>query len=67
MLFGLAFRIFSGKRKAFAKYILNMQYTGANTNSYFLLQNDPSESLGKQWLFMFENNIIKIGQYTILL
>lgn len=37
--FGPAFRIFTGKRKAFAKYtIINMQYTGANTNGYFLLQ-----------------------------
>lgn len=56
--------------KAFAKYaVINMQYayTGANTNSYFLLQNKPSESLWKQWLCMFENKVIKIGQYTILL
>lgn len=34
--------------KAFAKCaVINRQYvyTGANTNSYFLLQNNPSESL----------------------
>lgn len=51
------------KRKAFAKYtVINMQYTGANTDRYFLLQNDPSESFWKQWFFMFESNIIKVGQ-----
>lgn len=47
MLFGLASRTFTGK-KAFAKCaVINRQYvyTGANTNSYFLLQNHPSESL----------------------
>lgn len=68
VLFGLMFRIFTGKRKAFAKYAaINMQYPGANTNSYFLLQNNPSKSRWKQRLFMFENNTIKTGQYTILL
>lgn len=36
----------SRERKAFAKYaIINMQYTDANTNDYFLLQNNPNESL----------------------
>lgn len=45
----------SRERKAFAKYaIINMQYTDANTNDYFLLQNNPNESLWKQQLFMFE-------------
>lgn len=55
VLFGPAFRIFTSKRKAFAKYaIINKQYTGASTNGYF-----PSESLSKHWLFMLEYNIIK--------
>lgn len=61
VLFGPAFRIFTSKRKAFAKYaIINKQYTGASTNGYF-----PSESLSKHWLFMLEYNIIKKKKASI--